>query len=44
MKTKNMLYASLLGATLGLLPMDAMAESALTVKHLANQQNIVAVT
>ena len=44
MKTKNILYASLLGATLGLLPMDAMAESALTVEHLANQQNIVAVT
>ena len=44
MKTKNILYASLLGATLGLLPMGAMAESALTVKHLANQQNIVAVT
>ncbi len=44
MKTKNILYASLLGATLGLLPMDAMAESALTVEHLANQQNIIAVT
>ena len=44
MKTKNILYASLLGATLGLLPMGAMAESTLTVEHLANQQNIVAVT
>ena len=44
MKANNKLYASLLGATLGLLPICASAESALTVKHLANQQNIVAVT
>ena len=44
MKADNKLYASLLGATLGLLPICASAESALTVKHLANQQNIVAVT
>ena len=44
MKANNKLYASLLGAMLGLLPICASAESALTVKHLANQQNIVAVT
>ena len=44
MNTKKNLYTALLGAFIGLSALDAQAEQKLAVSHLANQQNIVAVT
>ena len=44
MNTKKNLYTALLGAFIGLSALDAQAEQNLAVSHLANQQNIVAVT
>ena len=44
MNTKKNLYTVLLGAFIGLSALDAQAEQKLAVSHLANQQNIVAVT
>ena len=44
MNTKKNLYTALLGAYIGLSALDAQAEQKLAVSHLANQQNIVAVT
>ena len=44
MNTRKHLYTALLGAALGLTALGAQAADGLTVSHLANQQNIVAVS
>ena len=44
MDTRKHIYTALLGAALGLTALGAQAADGLTVSHLANQQNIVAVT